>query len=81
MEVICEELELVCEQFGDKCCIEIIVNSVDINLEDLIIQEDVVVMFFYQGYVNYQLFFEYEVQCCGGKGKFVVCIKEEDFID
>lgn len=61
MEVICEELEKICDEFGDECCIEIIVVSYDIDIEDLIEQEDVVVILFCEGYVKYQKLIEYEV--------------------
>nr|P14829.1 RecName: Full=DNA gyrase subunit A [Klebsiella oxytoca]CAA34724.1 unnamed protein product [Klebsiella pneumoniae] len=81
MEVIREELELVREQFGDARRTDITANSVDINIEDLITQEDVVVTLSHEGYVKYQPVNDYEAQRRGGKGKSAPRIKEEDFID
>lgn len=81
MEVICEELEVVKVEFGDVCCIEIVVFQVDLIIVDLIIEEDCVVIIFYGGYVKFQLLVVYQVQCCGGKGKFVIGMKDEDYIE
>lgn len=53
MEVICEELEVICVGFSDVCCIEIMVVMYDIDMEELIVCEDVVVILLYEGYVKY----------------------------
>ncbi|MGL5586231.1 MAG: DNA topoisomerase (ATP-hydrolyzing) subunit A, partial [Plesiomonas sp.] len=81
MEVICEELNSIRDQFGDKRRTEITANSADINIEDLINQEDVVVTLSHEGYVKYQPLTEYEAQRRGGKGKSATKMKEEDFIE
>ncbi|MXP67318.1 DNA topoisomerase (ATP-hydrolyzing) subunit A [Pantoea sp. Aalb] len=80
MEVICEELKAIRDQFGDERRTEIKSNIVDINVEDLIKQEDVVVTLSHQGYVKYQPLSDYEAQRRGGKGKSAARIKEEDFM-
>lgn len=81
MEVIREELEAVKDQYRDVRRTEITENSVDINIEDLITQEDVIVTLSHQGYVKYQPLSDYEAQRRGGKGKSAARIKEEDFIE
>ncbi|PSW18388.1 DNA topoisomerase (ATP-hydrolyzing) subunit A [Photobacterium sanctipauli] len=81
MEVICEELELVKEQFNDARRTEITAASHDIDLEDLINQEDVVVTLSHEGYVKYQVLSDYEAQRRGGKGKAATRMKDEDFIE
>ncbi|KYP95454.1 DNA gyrase subunit A [Sodalis-like endosymbiont of Proechinophthirus fluctus] len=81
MEVICEELVAIKEQYSDLRRTEITANTSDINVEDMINQEDVVVTLSHQGYVKYQPLTDYEAQRRGGKGKSAASIKEEDFID
>ncbi len=81
MEVICEELEAIKEEFGDERRTEITNASHDLSLEDLITEEDVVVTLSHEGYVKYQVLSDYEAQRRGGKGKAATKMKEEDFIE
>ena len=81
MEVICEELNAVKDQFNDARRTEITAASHDIDLEDLINQEDVVVTLSHEGYVKYQILSDYESQRRGGKGKAATRMKDEDFIE
>ncbi|MBK4775465.1 DNA gyrase subunit A [Candidatus Pantoea edessiphila] len=80
INVLSEELENIRDQFGDARRTEIMTNSVNINTEDLINEEDVVVTLSHYGYVKYQPIRDYEAQRRGGKGKSAARIKEEDFI-
>ncbi|HEY9041783.1 MAG TPA: DNA topoisomerase (ATP-hydrolyzing) subunit A, partial [Rheinheimera sp.] len=54
MEVICEELQAVKEQYGDARRTDNQDNMLDINMEDLITEEDVVVTLSHLGYAKYQ---------------------------
>jgi len=81
MEVICEELEAIRDEFGDERRTEITNASLDLSLEDLITEEDVVVTLSHEGYVKYQVLSDYEAQRRGGKGKAATKMKEEDFIE
>ncbi|TPH12760.1 DNA topoisomerase (ATP-hydrolyzing) subunit A [Litorilituus lipolyticus] len=81
MEVICEELNAIKEEFGDERRTEITNASHDLSLEDLISEEDVVVTLSHEGYVKYQVLSDYEAQRRGGKGKAATKMKEEDFIE
>lgn len=81
IEVICEELVAIRDQFGDERRTEITAQSGDINIESLINEENVVVTLSHKGYVKYQPLSDYEAQHRGGKGKSAARIKEEDFID
>ena len=81
MEVICEELIAIREEFGDERRTEITNASHDLSLEDLITEEDVVVTLSHEGYVKYQVLSDYEAQRRGGKGKAATKMKEEDFIE
>ena len=81
MEVICDELIAIRDEFGDERRTEITNASHDLSLEDLICEEDVVVTLSHEGYVKYQVLSDYEAQRRGGKGKAATKMKEEDFIE
>ncbi len=81
MEVICEELIAIRDEFGDERRTEITNASHDLSLEDLICEEDVVVTLSHEGYVKYQVLSDYQSQRRGGKGKAATKMKEEDFIE
>ena len=80
LKLICEELEEVKEQFGDKRRSEILEHQVDLDHEDLIPQEDMVVTLSYDGYAKTQPLKEYNAQRRGGRGKLSTQIKSEDFV-
>ncbi|MEK6595823.1 MAG: DNA gyrase subunit A, partial [Pseudomonadota bacterium] len=79
--IITEELEAVRQQFGDKRRSEIIVDTQDLSMEDLITPADVVVTLSHSGYIKSQLLDEYRAQKRGGRGKLATSTKEDDFID
>jgi DNA gyrase subunit A len=81
MEIICEELEAIRDEFGDERRTEITNASHDLSLEDLITEEDVVVTLSHEGYVKYQILSDYQAQKRGGKGKAATKMKQEDFIE
>ncbi len=81
MEIICEELVAIRDEFGDERRTEITNASHDLSLEDLITEEDVVVTLSHEGYVKYQILSDYQAQKRGGKGKAATKMKEEDFIE
>jgi len=81
MEIICEELIAIRDEFGDERRTEITNASHDLSLEDLICEEDVVVTLSHEGYVKYQILSDYQAQKRGGKGKAATKMKEEDFIE
>jgi DNA gyrase subunit A len=79
--IISEELTEIRKQFGDKRRSEIIENTQDLSLEDLITPQDVVVTLSHTGYVKSQPLDEYRAQRRGGRGKTAAPTKEDDFID
>ena len=81
MEIICEELVAIRDEFGDERRTVITNASHDLSLEDLITEEDVVVTLSHEGYVKYQILSDYQAQKRGGKGKAATKMKEEDFIE
>ncbi|AEJ02582.1 DNA gyrase, A subunit [Nitrosomonas sp. Is79A3] len=79
--IITEELDAIKQQFGDKRRSEIIVDTHDMSMEDLITPADVVVTLSHSGYIKSQLLDEYRAQKRGGRGKLATSTKEDDFID
>lgn len=80
-DIISEELVTIREQFGDKRRSEIVVDTQDLSMEDLIAPADVVVTLSHNGYIKSQLLDEYRAQKRGGRGKLATSTKEDDFID
>ncbi|MDC8445935.1 MAG: DNA gyrase subunit A [Nitrosomonas sp.] len=80
-DIISEELEGIRQQFGDKRRSEIVVDTQDLSMEDLIAPADVVVTLSHNGYIKSQLLDEYRAQKRGGRGKLATSTKEDDFID
>jgi DNA gyrase subunit A len=79
--MITEEMAEIGKQFGDKRRSEIVENTQDLSMEDLITPQDVVVTLSHTGYVKSQLLEEYRAQRRGGRGKQAAPTKEDDFID
>jgi DNA gyrase subunit A len=79
--IITDELSEIKKQFGDKRRSEIVENTQDLSLEDLITPQDVVVTLSHTGYVKSQPLDEYRAQRRGGRGKQAAPTKEDDFID
>jgi DNA gyrase subunit A len=79
--IIDAELRAIREQFGDPRKSEIVLNTADINIEDLIAQEDMVVTLSHTGYFKRQPLADYRSQKRGGRGKQAAATKEDDWID
>jgi DNA gyrase subunit A len=79
--IIDTELRAIREQAGDPRKSEIVLNTADINIEDLIAQEDMVVTLSHSGYFKRQPLADYRAQKRGGRGKQAAATKEDDWID
>ena len=79
--IIVEELTAVRNQFGDPRRSELVMNTAEINIEDLITPEDMVVTLSHTGYFKRQPLADYRAQRRGGRGKQATSMKDEDFID
>jgi DNA gyrase subunit A len=79
--LIGEELKGIKEQFGDKRRSEIVIDTQDLNMEDLIAQTDMVVTLSHGGYIKSQPLADYRSQRRGGRGKSATATKEDDFIE
>ena len=79
--IIVEELTAIREQFGDARRSEIITNTTELGIEDLITPQDMVVTMSHGGYIKSQPLADYRAQRRGGRGKSATAMKDEDFID
>lgn len=79
--IITEELDAIKLQFGDKRRSEIVIDTRDLSIEDLITPADMVVTLSHSGYIKSQLLDDYRAQKRGGRGKLATSTKEDDFID
>ncbi len=75
------ELAAIKAQFGDKRRSEIVMNTQDLNIEDLITPQDMVVTLSHGGYVKAQPLADYRAQKRGGRGRQAQAVKEDDFVD
>ncbi|MEZ7910753.1 MAG: DNA gyrase subunit A, partial [Propionivibrio sp.] len=80
-EIICEELEAIRAQFGDKRRSEIELHTQDLGIEDFIAPQDMVVTLSHSGYIKAQPLTDYRAQRRGGRGKQAAAIKDDDFVD
>ena len=80
-QIIRDELTLVMEQFGDKRRSEIVTDTQDLSVEDLIAPEDMVVTLSHTGYIKTQPMDDYRAQKRGGRGKQAAGTKDDDFIE
>jgi DNA gyrase subunit A len=81
IQIIGAELAAIRAQYNDPRRSEIVLQTADINLEDLIAREDMVVTMSHGGYVKRQPMDDYHTQKRGGRGKKAADIKEDDFVD
>jgi DNA gyrase subunit A len=78
--VIIKELEKVRDQYGDERRTQIIDESAEIQLEDLIADEQVAVTVSHQGYLKRTPISIYRQQRRGGTGRTGMKTREEDFV-
>ncbi len=80
MGVIVEELEAVRDKYADPRRSEIMDETAELSVEDLITEEDMVVTISSEGYIKRNATSLYRAQRRGGKGKTAMTTKEEDFV-
>ena len=78
--VIIKEIEEIRDKYGDKRRTEIIDESAEIQLEDLIADEQVAVTVSHQGYLKRTPISIYRQQRRGGSGRMGMKTREEDFV-
>ncbi len=80
LEIIIEELKATRDKFGDERRTEIIEDSTDFRVEDLIADEDVVITATQTGYIKRSALDEYRQQRRGGKGLIGMQTRDEDVV-
>jgi len=80
LDVIVEELEAVRDRYADPRRTEIVDETAELSMEDLITEEDMVVTISHEGYIKRNPVSLYRAQRRGGKGKTAMTTKEEDFV-
>lgn len=79
-KVIKEELGEIKEKYGDNRLTEIIPETGEIQIEDLIAHEEMVITVSHTGYIKRNPVSIYRSQRRGGKGKIGAGLKQEDFV-
>jgi DNA gyrase subunit A len=80
-QIIKEEIEDILDRHGDERRTEILEETGEFNMEDLIAEEDMVVTISHEGYIKRNPISLYRAQRRGGKGMTGVRPKEEDFVE
>ena len=81
LDIIKEEIAEIQKEFADVRRTEIVHDTTEINIEDMIVEEDMVVTISKDGYIKRNPITLYRIQRRGGKGKTAMGTKEEDFVE
>ncbi len=80
LEIIKNETKEIREKYGDDRRTEIIAETQDIDVEDLIVEEDMVITLSHAGYIKRSPISLYRAQKRGGKGISGTKTRENDFV-
>jgi DNA gyrase subunit A len=81
MKIIRDELLAIKAEYGDPRRTEIVAETSEIDIEDLIKDEEMVITISHAGYIKRNPLTTYRAQKRGGKGKIGMETKEEDFVE
>jgi DNA gyrase subunit A len=81
LNIIVEELEDIQKRYGDVRRTEIVLDSEEIDIEDMIVEENMVVTITHQAYIKRNPVSLYRSQHRGGRGKVGMGTKEDDFVE
>ncbi|HUJ16365.1 MAG TPA: DNA gyrase subunit A [Nitrospirota bacterium] len=81
MKIIRDELLSLKQEYGDPRRTEIVAETSEIDIEDLIRDEEMVITISHAGYIKRNALTTYRAQKRGGKGKIGMETKEEDFVE
>ena len=79
--VIVEELREIRDRYGDARRTEIVVDTEDLSMEDLIVDEEMLVTVSHAGYIKRSAIGLYRSQHRGGKGLTGLSMKDQDFAE
>ena len=80
MQLVVDELKAVRDKFADDRRTEIIDESGEFRIEDLIADEDMAITVTNTGYIKRTAITTYRMQRRGGKGRIGMRTREEDFV-
>jgi len=80
IQLVIDELKAVREKFGDERRTEIIDESGELRIEDLIADEDMAITVTSTGYIKRTPITTYRAQRRGGKGRIGMRTREEDYV-
>jgi DNA gyrase subunit A len=80
MQIIVDELKQVREKYGDDRRTQIIDESGELSIEDLIAEEDMAITVSNTGYIKRTAISSYRNQRRGGKGRIGMRTRDEDFV-
>jgi len=80
MRIIVDELKTVQQKYGDDRRTEIVEDSGELSIEDLIAEEDMAITVSNTGYIKRTPITSYRNQRRGGKGRIGMRTREEDFV-
>src|ERR1044071_2948723 len=81
LDIIFTELREIKESYGDARRTEIIPDTTEISIEDLVADEDMVITVSRGGYIKRSPLSMYRAQGRGGKGRIGMQTKEEDIVE
>ncbi len=81
LNIVKEEISEIQAEFADERRSEIVHDTKEINIEDMIVEEDMVVTISHEGYIKRNPITLYQNQRRGGKGKTAMGTKEKDFVE
>ncbi len=81
MQIIRDELLALKTEYGDVRRTEIVAQTSEIGIEDLIKDEEMVITISHAGYIKRNPLKNYRAQRRGGKGKIGMETREEDFVE
>src|SRR6516165_6070620 len=80
MQIIVDELKEVRQKYGDDRRTQLIDESGEISIEDLIAEEDMAISVTHTGYIKRTAISTYRSQRRGGKGRIGMRTRDEDFV-
>ncbi len=81
MQIIKDELIAIKTEYGDARRTEIVAETTEIGIEDIIKDEEMVITISHAGYIKRNPLTTYRAQRRGGKGKIGMETREEDFVE
>ncbi len=81
LSIIKDELTEIQEEFGDERRTEIVEETRELTIEDMIVEEEMVVTISRRGYIKRAPLSLYQSQRRGGQGKTGMSTRDEDFVE